>query len=154
MAFGRKKHDEWDGHERREPAQVLVVNDDHDGAELLVRLLDHAGYRATAAYDDVDAMGKVHDLLPRCVVLDMTRGGVGSSLKVLDSIRSHEDRRIHHTRVVLCAASAKNRSFSYQSGADAFLVRPFHIDDLLATVAEVLERPDDERAQHRRAEQG
>ena len=153
MAFGRRKHDEWDGRERRQPSQVLVVNDDHESAELLVRLLDHAGYRATAAYDDVDAMGKVHDLLPRCVVLDMTRGGVGSSLKVLDSIRSHADGRIHHSRVVLCAASPKNRSFSYQSGADAFLVRPFHIDDLLALVTEVIERPDDERTKHRQAEQ-
>lgn len=153
MAFGRKKQDDWDGRERRQPTLVLVVNDDHDGAELLVRLLGHAGYRATPAYDDVDAMGQVHDLLPRCVVLDMTRGGVGSSLKVLDSIRSHADPRIHRMRVLLCAASAKNRSFSYQSGADAFLVRPFHIDDLLALVAEVMERPDKERAEHRRAEQ-
>ena len=33
-------------------------------------------------------------------------------------------------RVVLCAASPKNRTFSFQSGADAFLVRPFHLDEL------------------------
>ena len=85
-------------------------------------------------------------------VLDMTTGGVGSSLAILDQIRSHSDRRINSARVVLCASSPKNRSFSFESGADAFVVRPFHLEDLIDHVTDVLERPHDERARHRRDE--
>ena len=55
-------------------------------------------------------------------------------------------------RVVLCAASPKNRAFSFQSGADAFLVRPFHIDELTEQIADVLGRAHEERARHRRDE--
>ena len=55
---------------------------------------------------------------------------MGTSLKVLDTIRSHHDVRVNTARVVLCAQTPRNRSFSFQSGADAFLVRPFHIDEL------------------------
>jgi DNA-binding response OmpR family regulator len=86
------------------------------------------------------------------VVLDMTTGGVGSSLKILDQIRTSDDRRISTARVVLCASSPKNRSFSFQSGADAFVVRPFHLDDLIDHVTDVIDRPHDERAKHRRDE--
>jgi DNA-binding response OmpR family regulator len=153
MARGRKRgHDGWSGKERRAPATVLVVNDDADACELLVRMVGTAGYRAIGATTDSDARRQITMELPRCVVLDMTTGGVGSSLKVLDLIRSNEDNRVSSARVVLCASSPKNRSFSFQSGADAFVVRPFHIDDLLREITDVLRRPNEDRAKHRRDE--
>lgn len=148
----RRHKDEWNGVERRRPASVLVVNDDHDACELLVRFLAHAGYRTTGANGDLEATEKIHEELPRCVVLDMTTGGVGSSLAILDQIRSHADHRISSARVVLCASSPRNRSFSFESGADAFVVRPFHLDDLIEHIADVLDRPQEERARHRRDE--
>lgn len=148
----RSRDDAWDGSERRSPPSVLIVNDERDACELLVRFLGHAGYRTRGAHSDVEAISTIHNQLPRCVVLDMTTGGVGSSLKILDQIRTSGDRRISSARVVLCASSPKNRSFSFQSGADAFVVRPFHLDDLIEHVADVIDRPHDERARHRRDE--
>ena len=148
----RNRDDEWDGSERRSPASVLIVNDEREACELLVRFLGHAGYRTRGAHSDVEAISTIHSQLPRCVVLDMTTGGVGSSLKILDQIRTSDDRRISSARVVLCASSPKNRSFSFQSGADAFVVRPFHLDDLIDHVADVINRPNEERAKHRRDE--
>ena len=53
-------------------------------------------------------------------------------------------------RLVLIANEAKNRAFSWQSGVDAFVVRPFHVDELLSEVDAVLARPEDERLTHRR----
>lgn len=88
--------------------------------------------------------------LPRCVVLDMKEGGVGASLQILDQIRTHADRRINTSRVVLCAQSPKNRTFSFHAGADAFVVRPFHLNDLIDHVVDVIGRPQDDRARHRR----
>jgi DNA-binding response OmpR family regulator len=152
MAKKRHKDDRWDGSERRAPASVLIVNDEADACELLVRFLRHAGFNTSGAHSDVEAMSVIHTALPRCVVLDMTTGGVGSSLKILDQIRTSHDRRINSARVVLCASSPKNRSFSFQSGADAFIVRPFHLQDLIDHVADVISRPQEERANHRRDE--
>jgi DNA-binding response OmpR family regulator len=152
MVFGRGKDDGWDGSERRRPPSVLVVNDEPDACEMLVRFLGQAGFLTDGAQTDREAMYKATQHLPRCVVLDMQAGGVGSSLKILDQMRTHEDRRISTTRVVLCAPSPKNRSFSFQSGADAFVVRPFHLADLIAQVTDVIDRPNDQRARHRRDE--
>ena len=96
--------------------------------------------------------GRLVTELPRCIVLDLEEGGIGTNLKVLDLIRSHGDKRVNTARVLLCAATAKNRSFSFQSGADGVVVRPFHIDELVAQIADVVDRPDEERARHRRDE--
>jgi DNA-binding response OmpR family regulator len=149
----RRRHGEdWDGTERRDPPTVLVVNDEPDQCELLVRFLEQDEFDAVGLHSDIDLMAQLGAHLPRCVVLDMQSGGVGSSLKLLDQIRSHEDRRVNTARVVLCAPSPKNRSFSFQSGADSFLVRPFHIQELVAQIRDVIDRPQEERARHRRDE--
>jgi DNA-binding response OmpR family regulator len=142
----RHERDTGSGH----AAHVLVVNDDDGAAELLVRLLTRAGYDVERATDQLDARARLIATVPDVAVLDLG-GGVGTSLKLLDSIRSHTDPGVANLRVVLLANQASNRMFSWQSGVDAFLVRPFHADDLLRDVAQVLDRNEEERTRHRRA---
>jgi two-component system CheB/CheR fusion protein len=151
MVLGRKR-EEWDGRDRRAPALVLIVNDDPAACEMLMRMVAARGFRTIGATSPDQGTGRVALEHPRCVVLDLESGGVGSSLKVLDMIRSHDDPRVSTARVVLCAASPRNRAFSFQSGADAFVVRPFHIDELLDNISDVLARPHEDRARHRRDE--
>jgi CheY-like chemotaxis protein len=127
-----------------------VVNDDPAGCEMLVRMVATGGFRSRGATSVDEAMTRMSHDLPRCAVLDLAAGGIGPNLKVLDAIRSHGDRRISEARVVLCAASPRNRTFSFQSGADSFLARPFHLSELLGQISDVLDRPHDERAKHRR----
>lgn len=149
----RRKDKTWDSKvDRRRAPTVLIVNDEPDACELLVRFLAQAGFQTDGATSDTAAIFHMTEHLPRCVVLDLQAGGVGSSLKLLDQIRSHSDRRINSARVVLCAPSPKNRTFSFQSGADSFVVRPFHLTELVAQVNDVIARPHDERARHRRDE--
>lgn len=150
--LGRRKDETWDGTERRGPAVVMIVNDDPDACEMLVRMVGARGYRVVGACTVEDATGRLTSDLPRCVVLDIDAGGIGTNLKVLDTIRSHADKRVSSARVVLCAATPRNRSFSFQSGADSFMTRPFHIDELVAQIADVLGRANDDRARHRRDE--
>lgn len=152
MARRRRKDDEWDGTERRRPAAVVVVNDDEDACELLVRFLGHAGFLTVGAHSTDEATAAIHEHLPRAVVLDMTSGGIGASLRILDLIRSHDDRRVSTTRVVLCGSSRRNRAFSFQSGADGFVVRPFHLRELVAELEGALARPYEALARHRRDE--
>ena len=152
MVLGRRRDEQWDGTERRAAPTVLVVNDDPAACEMLVRMVGSKGYHAIGAASADEATWRVADDLPRCIVLDLDDGGIGTSLKLLDVIRSHHDLRVSTARVVLCAASPRNRSFSFQSGTDAFIVRPFHLDELTEQIADVIDRAHDERARHRRDE--
>ena len=132
--------------------KVLVVNDDEDSCELLCRVLTRAGYPIERASNPDQAMSILDVLRPACVVLDLSTGGIGRNLQLLDSIRSQLDSSLAATRVVLIAHQTSNRMFSWQAGTDAFLVRPFHANELTHAVADVLARPDSERARYRRRE--
>jgi DNA-binding response OmpR family regulator len=134
------------------PAQILVVNDDEDACELMCRLLVQAGHRVQRAHNADQALGQLAVGRVDCVVLDMSTGGIGQNLKLLDTIRSSMSNAISGVRIVLIAQQTSNRMFSWQAGIDAFIVRPFHANELIEQISEVLSRPDNERARHRRRE--
>jgi CheY-like chemotaxis protein len=146
---GRKSHD---GEEVVEtgPMSVLTVHEDPSGCELLARVISRGtGLPVHRAHDSVEMVAALRDQ-PTCVVLDVTSGGVGGNLKMLDSVRNHTDEVTAAARVILIAASSSNEMFSWQAGIDAFLKRPFHEHELVSTVQDAIARPDAERKAHRR----
>jgi hypothetical protein len=54
------------------------------------------------------------------------------------------------TGVVLILDSARQQMFSWQSGADEIILRPYRAEDLLSAVAATIERPDADRPLYRR----
>jgi DNA-binding response OmpR family regulator len=132
------------------PPRVLVVQDDRDALELLCRVLARAGYDVLPAATHDDAVGIAAGEHPDVAVLDLA--GTGANLKLLDALRQSHDSAVAAVRVVLLARQRSNRMFSWQSGIDGFLDRPFHADDLVAEVAAVLARPNADRPRHRREE--
>lgn len=135
------------------PARILVVNDDEGGCELVARILEARGAKAVRIHDHASAVATLNrkDEPVSLVVLDFTSGGTASSLKLLDSIR-HGIEGSRDVPVVMLAASDTNRMFAYQSGTDAFLIRPLHANDLSQTVEEVLARSAEEREAYRNAQ--
>lgn len=143
--------------ESSDGARLLVVNDDEDGCELVARLLERAGWRVERVHAHADAVRAVNhpgpdpDAAVDGVVVDFSSGGTSSNLKLLDSVR-HGEPDSRHLPVVILAGSQQSSSFAYQSGADAYLVRPLHADELVEGVRSVLERSPDDREAHRRAQ--
>jgi DNA-binding response OmpR family regulator len=127
------------------PTRVLVVDDNADACELIARIVESAGWTATRCYAQDDALDKLDNGDPpfKAVVADFQSGGVGASLELLDVVRRSKD--FSDIPVLLLTVSETNRIFAWESGADAFLVRPFHADDLINEIYAVLTRSTDER---------
>ena len=133
------------------PGRVLVVHDDAEGCELIVRILQVAGHEVSRAHDFLEMSDVlVEEPHAECVVLDINTGGIGGNLKLLDAIRNHPKPEVGGSRVVLIATNASSAMFSWQAGIDEFLPRPFHADDLITAVAAAIERPEEDRRHHRR----
>jgi DNA-binding NtrC family response regulator len=132
------------------PLSILVVHDDPDGCELLVRIVAAADIPVRRSHNVAQMARALDEQAPTAVVLDVSDGGSGANLKALDAIRHHADPAVANTRVVLIAGSGASATFSWQAGIDGFLARPFHADDLVTTVTEVLARPEADRKPHRR----
>lgn len=150
MAIRTRRRDESEETPEAGAPTVLVVHEDPDGCEVLVRVIERGtGLPVSRAHDPREMADLLRDR-PTCVVLDVSAGGVGGNLKLLDAVRNNPDEVVARARVILIAASSSNEMFSWQAGIDAFLKRPFHADELVTTVREAIARPDDERKAHRR----
>jgi two-component system alkaline phosphatase synthesis response regulator PhoP len=127
------------------PTRVLVVDDNQDACELIARVVESAGWTATRCYSQDDALDKLDNGDPpfKAVIADFQSGGTGASLELLDSVRRSKDFK--DVPVLLVTHNETNRMYAWESGADAFLVRPFHADDLINEVYAVLTRSTDER---------
>ena len=53
------------------PPRVLVVEDDHEIAQVLLRSLRMEGYEARASYDGEAALGDAREFTPDLVILDL-----------------------------------------------------------------------------------
>lgn len=119
--------------ERRQPPVVLIVGDEPGAVEIMSRLVVRHGLRSVKASEVTPALETSSSSLPRCIVVDLPRAGLGSALQLLDLVRSHDDDRVSTCRVVVLEA-ARNRGVLLASGADAHLERPVHARDLLAAI--------------------
>jgi CheY-like chemotaxis protein len=119
--------------ERRQPPVVLIVGDEPGAVEVMSRLVVRHGLRSVKASEVTPALETSSSSLPRCIVVDLPRAGLGSALQLLDLVRSHDDDRVSTCRVIVLEA-ARNRGVLLASGADAHLERPVHARDLLAAI--------------------
>lgn len=129
--------------------RALVVNDDPDAGELIARLCATLGLDTDRATSPDDALDSLRSGSYDVVVLDLLLAGVTASLRLLDDIRDLTGTA-GGAGVVIIAPTDTNRLFAYQSGADGFVVRPFHAEELLDTVTAVLARSPEERLDYRR----
>jgi DNA-binding response OmpR family regulator len=128
---------------------VLVLNQDHGACELVARLVELAGYPALRFADRGALLEQMAEGGVSAVVVDALGTGVQPAFEVLEAIRNGPPAS-RETAVMILASTDTNRLFAYQSGVDAYLVRPFHSDDLVAALRDTLSRSFEERERFRR----
>jgi len=121
------------------PATILIADDNDDNRELLQLLLVGAGYDVREAKDGRECVAIARDERPDLIVIDL-------SMPVLDGwgvVR--ELKADQSTRTIPCMAVTAHadltRSQAMETGFSAYVSKPFHIEALLKTVAEVLSHP-------------
>ena len=117
----------------RAPARVLVVDDNADMREYLLRLLRGAGHRVTATGDGASALEAVREQAPDLVVSDVMMPGM-SGLDLVAELR--RDPRMAGVPVLMLSARAGEEAAieGLEAGADDYLVKPFTAAELLARV--------------------
>lgn len=127
------------------PSRLVVASDEPEVCEVLARVLGLDGHEVARVGDQDEVPGQVRDSGASGVVLDLVAGGVGANLQALEQLRAQGNTPGRAARVVLIGALESQALFAWQRGIDGFLVRPFHERELRATMAEALDRSEDER---------
>ena len=121
---------------------VLVADDDDDILLLVTTRLKRDGFEVVAARDGFEALALAQEHKPAVAVLDVGMPGL-DGIEVLTAIRSADGLR--RTRVLLLTAKAQESDVrrGYDSGADAYVKKPFSPAELAARVRELYDASTD-----------
>ncbi|MBL8326772.1 MAG: response regulator [Rubrivivax sp.] len=122
-------------------ASILIADDEPSIVLSLEFVLQEEGYRVRVARDGVEALEAIAAERPDLLLLDVMLPRM-NGFEVCQRLRAHPEWRA--LRVVML--SAKGRDVEVRKGlalgADAYVTKPFAIQDLLAEVRRQLERPE------------
>jgi DNA-binding response OmpR family regulator len=109
---------------------VLIVDDDEAISEVLRTLLTEAGYCAVAASDGASGLKLAAQINISLIILDMLMPIANG----LDFIREYRETAVRHTPIIATSVSNSYADRALQTGADAFIAKPFHMDVLLERI--------------------
>lgn len=112
-------------------ANILVVEDEKDSAELVKNYLSRRGFIVDIAFSGEEAMLKINTRRPDIVLLDIYMAGV-DGLIVLKAIKETDKDII----VIMTTAAEDNKIVkeAMRLGANGYLVKPFNLENLEKTI--------------------
>jgi DNA-binding response OmpR family regulator len=117
--------------------RVLVVDDDADILDALTFMLEDDGYDVITSekVDVAEALPVTDGPLPDLIILDVLLSGRDGRV-VCQKLKS--EPRTQDVPVLMISAHPGAEQSVLQAGANAFLAKPFSIDDFLNKVADLI----------------
>jgi len=109
---------------------VLVVDDEPQVVWVLQFSLEAEGYTTYAASNGIEALNEISQHRPSMMVLDIMMPGMDGWSVLEELLKLPDDDR---PRVVIVSAlsSLRDRAKAAELGADAYMPKPFNVDELL-----------------------
>jgi DNA-binding response OmpR family regulator len=116
---------------------ILVVDDDPGILDALRFLLEDEGYRVQTSDkgDYAESLRDGNGALPDLILLDVLLSGKDGRA-ICRALKEHEETR--GIPVLMMSAHPGAAESVHAVGADAFIPKPFAIDDVLARIADLL----------------
>ncbi len=117
--------------------RLLMIEDNRDIAAYIGSQFS-GRYAVSYASNGVEGLEKAQELVPDLIVTDLMMPGM-DGLEVCRRIRGNEV--IDHIPIIIVTAKVdeKERIAGLQAGADAYIAKPFHADELRIRVEKLLE---------------
>ena len=119
--------------------RILIVEDDPDIAQLVVRYLDKAGFITERAASGREALAAIAAKAPDLLVLDLMLPQV-DGLEVCRLVRANETTAGMPIIMLTARAEESERIVGLELGADDYLAKPFSPNELVARVRALLRR--------------
>lgn len=118
---------------------ILIIEDEHDLAELVAYNLEREGYRPLVALDGTAGLEAARRNLPDLILLDLMLPGImGTELCKL--LKNHEKTAAIPVIMLTAKGEEIDRVVGFEVGADDYIVKPFSSRELLLRIKAVLRR--------------
>jgi DNA-binding response OmpR family regulator len=121
--------------------RILVVDDERLIVAMIKDLLEMNQYEVLTAPDGEEGLNRARSAQPDLIILDIMLPKL-DGLKVCRLLKF--DLKYRHIPILILSARAgeADREVSLQSGANAYMVKPFSPKSLLANISELLKGRD------------
>ena len=111
--------------------RILIVEDEHSLAELVADRLKRERYTVDISYDGEEGLDNALSGIYDLIILDIMLPGI-NGIEILKEIRKNS----MEVKVIMLTAKAEleDRLLGFGSGANDYVPKPFHIDELAARV--------------------
>ncbi|HEY7055986.1 MAG TPA: response regulator transcription factor, partial [Vicinamibacterales bacterium] len=120
-------------------SRLLVVEDDHDISDLIVRYLQKAGHTVEAVTSGSAVLPRVRAMPPDAIVLDLMLPGM-DGLLVCQALRADPATAAIPVIMLTARGEEADRIRGLELGADDYVTKPFSPKELTARVAALLRR--------------
>ncbi|MHB8259027.1 MAG: response regulator transcription factor [Bacteroidia bacterium] len=116
---------------------ILVVEDEKSLSESIVQYLTNSGITCTQAYTYNSAVNKLAANTYDCIIIDIGLPD-GSGIDLISYIKK---KKIEAGLLIISARnSLEDKLEGFETGADDFLVKPFHLSELNARINALVKR--------------
>ncbi len=118
---------------------ILIVEDDKDLSTYIQEVLTSQRYTVHAAHQGSKALKLVDEIRPSLVVLDLTLPDIDG-----ETVCQHIKSKYPHIPIIMLTAKNKTEDIvaGLQNGADDYITKPFHAEELIARVQTRLRSPE------------
>ena len=121
-------HSEESSSRAQQQGKILVIDDNKDAADSLVKLLSAVGYEATAAYSGTQGLGLFQETTPQYVIIDIGMPDI-NGYHVAKKLREKHGRR---ARLIALSGYGmeEDKRRAREAGFDNHLTKPVGLADL------------------------
>ena len=118
-------------------SKILIVDDEPFNVDYLEQELEDRGYETISAANGQEALEKVAAEAPDLILLDVMMP-VMDGFTVCRILKDHEETRLIPIIIMTALDAVADRIQGIKAGADDFLTKPVHEEELFARIATAL----------------
>ncbi|GIX48584.1 MAG: hypothetical protein KatS3mg131_2795 [Candidatus Tectimicrobiota bacterium] len=118
-------------------SRILIVDDEPFAVDYLTQVLEELGYETIRAANGQEALDQVASRVPDLILLDIMMP-VLDGFSVCRILKGHDETRLIPIIIMTALDAVEDRVEGIKAGADDFLTKPVHEEELLARIETAL----------------
>ncbi|WP_460678178.1 response regulator transcription factor [Mucilaginibacter koreensis] len=118
------------------PKRIFIADDDPGIVDAVQMILDFYGYEVSYTYDGADLLNYTTSDFTDLILLDIWMSGTDGR-DVCRALKAHPV--LQSIPVIMISASKDVTESALASGADAFIAKPFDMDQLIGQIEKLLD---------------
>lgn len=117
--------------------KIFIFDDDESILDIFTLVLEASGYQVFTSQTSHDIIHKIEQVHPDVIIMDNWIPNIGG-IEATRLVKNHPD--FMHIPVIYCSANSDIASLANQAGSQAYLSKPFDLNELEEVVAKMFQK--------------